>query len=121
MEIKHLVKLNQLNTKLCELSYVARGKEHNGYSSRGNPIIVDLNVLDNAKTRLIEIPLRLFNKREFLSESDHDDLYLFNGGIVEVHNRIKGVEYIGLYHEDKVGLAYLANRLELPQTGERVK
>ena len=121
MEIKHLVKLNQLNTKLCELSYVARGKEHNGYSSRGNPIIVDINVLDNAKIKLVEIPQRIFNKRDFLSEFDHDDLYLLNGGIVDVHNRIKGVEYIGLYHEDKVGLAYLANRLGLPQNGEKIK
>ena len=110
--------------ELFEASYVANaGNFHRDpvdRDGRANPIKVDFNLLQEARKKLWDLPKRHFHSVSFDSNS-HNDYYLCEGGVIEVHNRdFHQVQYLGIWHETEAGIALLQRQLVLPGDGPRL-
>jgi len=109
--------------KLLEASYVGRGVRFYRCPAdchgRANPILVDIPVIEEAKKRLWTMPQRQFHSVRLRDCNEHNDFYLMDGGVIELHQRFGGVNYIGVWHETACGVAYIAKKLELPSDGPR--
>jgi hypothetical protein len=108
-----------------ELSFVANGSNFHvdpvDRVGRPAPIVLDAKCLVDAVKIIIGIA-RHFHSHSFDS-NNRNQFYLLDGGVVEVHERdaYPGyVKYLGVLHEGKEGLAYIVNKLHLPQDGERL-
>jgi hypothetical protein len=114
-----------VDQKLFEASYVGKGSRFyrcpHDCKGRASPIIVDIPVLEEAKKRLWAMPQRQFHSVGLDDCNEHNDFYLIDGGVVELHKRLNGVNYLGVWHESPIGIAYIAKKLELPSDGPRLE
>ena len=114
--------LELVNQKLLGASYVSEGSKFFRYpaelSLRERPIIVPSHILEGAKERVLKIPLKIFHSIP-IDDNSQNDFYLTDGGVVEMHHKLNSLEYIGIWHESPIGLAYITKKLELPTNGPR--
>jgi hypothetical protein len=114
--------LELLNQKLLEASYVSEGSKFFRYPAelalRERPIIVPPDLLEAAKKRVLKIPLKRFHSIP-IDINSQNDFYLTDGGVVEMHHKFNSLEYLGIWHESPIGLAYITKKLELPTHGPR--
>jgi len=109
---------------LFEASYVASdsvfSRAPSFRSGRANPIIVENIVLDNARELLLNVPLRKIRPIYEIHNDIDPERYFIDHSFVEVAVDLRGVEYLGIWSDDEIHIAYVQTKLLLPKDGPRL-